>query len=202
MNPIGASALASSGSQKLTCTRRELVVLANRREREAEQIDQAGAIGARRGEKSASGMRRERHADQNLREVAEPGALGRVGPSVIEDELAHAVSLEVERAGGDDLFSADPGERSDDTAPIRCRARPSPIVPSRAASPIRRTASRRARADRPTRRAEFCRFPRRLRRRVVARSHSLHRTVKISDLSQPNRFIPMLTRHRRICYYI
>ena len=190
------------GLAEVDVHRRELVVLANRGEREAEQIDQTAAISARCGKKSASRMRRERHADHNLRKVAEPGALGGVGPSVIEDELAHAVGLQVERAGGDDLFSPDPGERSDDTAPIRCRARPSPIAPSRAASPIRRTASRRARAGRPTRRAKFCRYPRRLRRRVVARSHSLHGTIKISDLSQRNRFIPMLTRHRRICYYI
>src|SRR5260370_3992972 len=49
-------------------------------------------------------MRRERHADHYFRKVAQPGTLGRIGPSVIEDELAHAVSLQVERTGGDDLF--------------------------------------------------------------------------------------------------
>ena len=83
---------------------RELVVLADRREREAEQIYQASTISSRRGEKSTSRMRRERHTDDNFREVSETGALGRIGPSVIEHELAHAVSLEVERACGDDLF--------------------------------------------------------------------------------------------------
>ena len=104
MNPIGASARGFVGLAEIDVHARELVVLADRREREAEQIYQAPAIGARRGEKSASRMRRERHADHNFREVAQAGALGRVGPSVIEDELAHAVSLQVERTRGDDLF--------------------------------------------------------------------------------------------------
>ncbi len=104
MNPIGASARGFVGLAKVDVHRRELVVFADRSEREAEQIYQTTAIAARRREKSASGMRRERHADHYFGKVAEAGALGRVGPSVIENELAHAVGLEVERARGDDLF--------------------------------------------------------------------------------------------------
>src|SRR5258708_30217691 len=49
-------------------------------------------------------MRRERHAYHDFRKVADAGAFGSVGPSVIENELAHTVSLQVERARGDDLF--------------------------------------------------------------------------------------------------
>src|SRR5208337_5584315 len=91
------------GFAKIHVHRRELVVLADGCECEAEQIYQARSITARRGEKSASRMRRERHSHKNFREVADACALGRVGPSVVEDELAHAVRLEVERARGDDL---------------------------------------------------------------------------------------------------
>src|SRR5258708_23155577 len=49
-------------------------------------------------------MRCERHSYHYFGEVADAGTLGRVGPSVIEDELAHTVSLQVERARGDDLL--------------------------------------------------------------------------------------------------
>ena len=49
-------------------------------------------------------MWRERNPDHQLGKIADAGLLGRVGPSVIEDELAHAVSFEIERTRGDDSF--------------------------------------------------------------------------------------------------
>ena len=102
---LGASAAASSATQKLTCTDESLLSVANRDQRAARALRSVpAAIDAGRGEEAPSGVRRERHADQQLGIVADAGALGRVGPSVVEHELAHAVALEVERAGGDDLF--------------------------------------------------------------------------------------------------
>ena len=58
------------------------------------------AVGARRGEEARAGDRRERHADQQLRVVGDARALRGVGPAAVEDELALAVALHVERAGG------------------------------------------------------------------------------------------------------
>src|ERR1700689_5029578 len=86
--------------------RRQFVLIAYVHERAAERADHLSAIDARRGEKSPTRMRRERHAHQQLRVVAKVGALRRLGPSVVEDELAHAVGFEIERARRDDFLRA------------------------------------------------------------------------------------------------
>jgi len=68
----------------------------------AEQHDPgpAGLPGeARSGEEAASGDRSEGHAHEQLRVVGEARAQGRVGPGPVEDELAFAVALHVQRAG-------------------------------------------------------------------------------------------------------
>ena len=48
-------------------------------------------------------MRCERHAYQQFREVADARAFGRIRPAMIENELALAVTLQIERTGRRDF---------------------------------------------------------------------------------------------------
>src|SRR5258708_6191255 len=145
-------------------------------------------------------MRCERHAYHYFGKVADAGALGRVGPSVIEHELAHTVSLQVERARSDDLFF---GTLANDQM-IR---RPSGVTRRRAgllhrAQPIPFDERGVVRGEQTVPRIagnlvdflDDC--------DIQSWRSFIHCTVKLSDLSQPNRIFRMLTRHRRICYYI
>ena len=104
MKPIGASARASSGSQKLTCTLESLL---------SSHIEEsARPMRLMRPARSCPGIVRNRRPvcgvkgtpDHQLGKIADAGLLGCIGPSVIEDELAHAVGFEIERACGDDAF--------------------------------------------------------------------------------------------------
>ena len=108
-------------------------------------------------------MRRERHAGQQLGIVADAAALGRVSPSLVEHELAHAVALEVQRAGRDELIC--PDGTPDGTGPIRWPAPRSWIPPSRTASPNRGRGCRPRPAARSSPRARCDRSPRRRRLR-------------------------------------
>ena len=94
------------GEAEIDVHRGKLVVRAKLGERASERRDQRRARGAGRGEKAPSAVRRERHARQQFWIVADAAAFGRVSPSVVEHELAHAVALEVERARRDELFAA------------------------------------------------------------------------------------------------
>jgi len=75
-------------------------------ERFAEGADHTRAIRSRRAEKARAGGRRERYPDQQLRVVGDACALRSLRPAMIENKLAHAVRLDVERTGTDQLATA------------------------------------------------------------------------------------------------
>src|SRR5918999_4437684 len=52
------------------------------------------------------GYRRKGHADEHFWIVLNADMMGGVGPLVIEDELSHAVELEIHRAAGNQLSRA------------------------------------------------------------------------------------------------
>ena len=95
-------------------------------------------------QEARSADRRERNADEQLRVVADARALGGVGPAVVEDELALAVRLDVERARREQAFAVPRDQRPRAASPSRRRRRPR--LERREPTPTRETANRRRRA--------------------------------------------------------
>jgi hypothetical protein len=81
----------------------KVVAPANAFERFAEGVDHAPAIGARSAEKARARGGGKRYPDQQLRVVGDACALRRLRPTMVEHELAHAVCLDVEGTGPDQL---------------------------------------------------------------------------------------------------
>ena len=86
--------------QKVTC-RLETLRLLGERQRALQQGGAALGLEARAGQEAPAGGRGERHGGLELRVVAAAGALLGVRPVVVEDVLALAVALGVERHDGD-----------------------------------------------------------------------------------------------------
>src|SRR5438094_3572434 len=84
---------------------RELVLAARALERRGERRDDLAAVHARRGEEARTRHRREGDRDQQLRVVGNARARRGGGPVLVEDELAQAVALHVERAGPDQALA-------------------------------------------------------------------------------------------------
>ena len=82
---------------------RDLVVGGDLRQRLAHKLNQRRTIFASRSEKPVAGHRSERNAHEHFRIILDPGMVRRLGPFIIEHELAHAVELQIHRAGGDQL---------------------------------------------------------------------------------------------------
>ena len=122
----------------------DLVATCRRRAAPARRPSSSGGRGTLRVRQHAlPGGRRERHGDQQLRVVGHAGALGGLGPGVVEDELALAVALEIHRRRRDQpaaLAHREVMRRPAGLSPSR-----SPTARARRASPTRGTASRPAR---------------------------------------------------------
>ena len=79
---------------------RQVVPVADLAQRAAQDFDQPRPVAAGRGQKAHARGRRERRRHDQLGIIRDTGALRGVGPAVVEHELAHAVALEIQRAGG------------------------------------------------------------------------------------------------------
>ena len=85
---------------------------------------------SRRGQQAAAGHRRERHGAEQLGVVAAAGAMQRIGPGMVEHELAARMRLEIKRRRADQLSRACHA-RARGAAPSRCAARRSRKLPAR-----------------------------------------------------------------------
>ena len=79
---------------------RQVVPVADLAQRAAQDFDQPRPVAAGRGQKAHPRGRRERRGHDQLGIIRDAGALRGVGPAVVEHEFAHAVALEIQRAGG------------------------------------------------------------------------------------------------------
>src|SRR5216684_1556287 len=82
---------------------RETVLLAHFLQGLPQELDQGRTISVGRGQKPHPSRRSERGSDQQFGIVFDSGPMGGVSPRVIENELSHAVALEVQRAGSDEM---------------------------------------------------------------------------------------------------
>ena len=85
--------------------RRELVASTDLHQRPAQDADDPAAVDSRRGQETRAHDRREGHAHEHLGIVLDARLHGVACPLVVEDELAHAVGLEVHGAGPEDLLA-------------------------------------------------------------------------------------------------
>ena len=129
------------GKAEVHVHRREAVVPADLHQCRAQRFDDPAAVGAGMGEETHARRRRERRGDEQLRVVADAGALRRLGPAVVEDKLPLAVSFQVERAGADQPIAVPQGQMllqpaggGADAAGILQRRQPPPLEKRRPVS--------------------------------------------------------------------
>src|SRR5437667_328947 len=93
------------GETEVDVCGREVVLVAHVLDGRGERRDDLAAVGARRGEEARAGHRREGDRDQELRVIVDALAGRGGGPVLVEDELAQAKPLHVERAGPDQALA-------------------------------------------------------------------------------------------------
>ena len=88
---------------KIHMRRRDLVVRRNLGQRLSHETNQLAAVFALRGQETVSRHGGEGHTDQHLWIILNAGVMRRLGPFVIENELALAVKFQIHRRHRDEL---------------------------------------------------------------------------------------------------